>query len=274
MAASMRFQRWKEASQSGADFSKKGSIDSYIVSLVGFINSQENYFTTSSCSGRVCVYSENNLSGLKKKGCTWLYTTHEYAESGNILDAIKNSEEDAVFKFEPFVLHVQCKTLEDARIMHQVSVESGFRNSGISLGKSGKIITAVRSTHGLEVPLTSHGIVLVSDQYVEYLVKLANEKLEENMRRIDRFFSNLKIHMDQAKGHVSSSKTKNSSLNCGSCGQPITSTHSKGQKPAKHTGHVNPSRTEKNKTEKTQCNGDSKNMESDEIEDIGSLFNT
>jgi len=34
------------------------------------------------------------------------------------------------------------------------SIESGFRNSGLTLGKAGKIVLAVRSTHGLEVPLT------------------------------------------------------------------------------------------------------------------------
>lgn len=35
--------------------------------------------------------------------------------------------------------------------MHLTAVESGFRNSGITVGRAGKFVSAVRSTHGLEV---------------------------------------------------------------------------------------------------------------------------
>jgi len=47
---------------------------------------------------------------------------------------------------------------------HTCALESGFRNSGITLGKHGKIILAVRSCIGLEVPLTDDGIMLVSKE--------------------------------------------------------------------------------------------------------------
>ena len=41
-----------------ADLSRKGSIDDYIRPLVGCINSNHNYVTTSSCSGRILIYCE------------------------------------------------------------------------------------------------------------------------------------------------------------------------------------------------------------------------
>jgi tRNA(Phe) wybutosine-synthesizing methylase Tyw3 len=47
---------------------------------------------------------------------------------------------------------------------HTCALESGFRNSGITIGKHGKIILAVRSCIGLEVPLTEDGIMLVSNE--------------------------------------------------------------------------------------------------------------
>ena len=40
------------------DASRKGSIDAPIIELVKYINEQENYYTTSSCSGRIIVFSE------------------------------------------------------------------------------------------------------------------------------------------------------------------------------------------------------------------------
>uniref|UniRef100_A0A3P8SLC7 tRNA wybutosine-synthesizing protein 3 homolog n=1 Tax=Amphiprion percula TaxID=161767 RepID=A0A3P8SLC7_AMPPE len=64
-----------------------------------------------------------------------------------------------------------------------VAVNSGFRNSGITVGKTGKTI-AVRSTHGLEVPLSHQGKLLVEREYVDFLTQIANQKMEENLRRI------------------------------------------------------------------------------------------
>ena len=40
------------------DLSRKGSIDDYIRPLVECINSNRDYVTTSSCSGRILIYCE------------------------------------------------------------------------------------------------------------------------------------------------------------------------------------------------------------------------
>ena len=41
-----------------------------------------------------------------------------------------------------------------AKRLLTISTDTGFRNSGFTFGKAGKVVLAVRSTHGLEVPLT------------------------------------------------------------------------------------------------------------------------
>lgn len=65
------------------------------------------------------------------------------------------------------------------------SLESGYRNSGLTIGKAGKLVLAVRSTHGLEVPLTDHlGRLLVDQNYIEFVAGEANAKLLENETRI------------------------------------------------------------------------------------------
>ncbi|MBN3279025.1 TYW3 protein, partial [Polyodon spathula] len=71
-------------------------------------------------------------------------------------------------------------------LQHSVAINSGFRNSGITVGKKGKIIMAVRSTHCLEVPLSHKGQVLVQEEYIDYVVQVANRKIEENRKRIER----------------------------------------------------------------------------------------
>ena len=68
------------------------------------------------------------------------------------------------------------------------AVEAGFRNSGITMGRAGKLVTAVRSTHGLEVPLTDEaGAELVTREYITFIVEKANSKLRENFKRIAKF---------------------------------------------------------------------------------------
>ena len=57
------------------DKSRKGSLDAPIEELVWELNSQENYYTTSSCSGRIAVFQEPNEEteqrGRKAGGGEW-----------------------------------------------------------------------------------------------------------------------------------------------------------------------------------------------------------
>lgn len=152
------------------DLSKKGSIDQPIIGLVAFINSKEFLFTTSSCSGRILLFSRGET---KKKGCLWHLVSHVKLEDNALKDALANSNvSDVTFKFEPLILHIQCWTLADAQKLLAVSVASGYRNSGISIGKKGKIILAVRSTQCLAVPIPIvNGSPTVSDK-VLYVILL------------------------------------------------------------------------------------------------------
>lgn len=182
------FQQWKNQCLNKCDFSKKGSVDEDISHVVSFINSQDRYFTTSSCSGRIILFDAvSDCPDVQKQNCSWLFVTHQKCQMEDVVRGLEKSVGDATFKFEPFVLHVQCKQLEDAQLLHTVAINSGFRNSGITVGKKGKIIMAVRSTHCLEVPLSHRSHVLVTHQYLDFLVGVANQKMEENLKRIQRF---------------------------------------------------------------------------------------
>ena len=52
----------------GIDFSPKGSIDAPIVQLVDFVNDLPDFVTTSSCSGRISVFRDENST----KGIQWI----------------------------------------------------------------------------------------------------------------------------------------------------------------------------------------------------------
>ncbi|TWW73358.1 tRNA wybutosine-synthesizing protein 3 -like protein [Takifugu flavidus] len=186
------FSRWKKQCLKKLDLSKKGSVDEDISHLVSLINSRERFFTTSSCSGRIILIDRvSGISDIQKQNCHWLFVSHQKCKPDDLISALERSNGDAVFKFEPFVLHVQCRQLDDAQMMHSVAINAGFRNSGLTVGKLGKIMMAVRSTHVLEVPLSHNGKVLVEQEYIHFLTELANQKMEENLRRIQRLISAL-----------------------------------------------------------------------------------
>lgn len=190
------FQNLKTQTLAKVDRSKKGSYDVLIEDLIDYVNDQKQFCTTSSCSGRICIVSDEALNAerIKTKNCVFHFLSHEHLILNDVLNTLKSVDLSCKLKFEGFVIHIRCLTLEYARLVHQAAVSSGFRNSGISFGKKGRnIVVAVRGTLCLEVPLTDHnGKPMTSEGYVAHLVDLANSKLEENTRRIKQFEKNLK----------------------------------------------------------------------------------
>ncbi|XP_029412270.1 tRNA wybutosine-synthesizing protein 3 homolog isoform X2 [Nannospalax galili] len=176
MDRSAEFSRWKAQRLSRADLSRKGSVDEDAVGVVQLLNARDEFFTTSSCAGRILLIDGSaNGFEVQKQNCCWL-----------------------------LVVHKPC--LKDD--VHSVAVTSGFRNSGITVGKRGKMMLAVRSTHGLEVPLSHKGKLMVTEEYVEFLLNIANQKMEENKRRIGRFYDCLQHAMERDPTANPQHKTK------------------------------------------------------------------
>nr|ACO15332.1 tRNA wybutosine-synthesizing protein 3 homolog [Caligus clemensi] len=175
------------------DKSRKGSVDAPIHNFVSTINNHPDFFTLSSCSGRILL-----SSGVKKQGLKWIYASHQLGAEEEFLRSLDNalqgdefqSGDDSspilMFKMEAFILHVQCRNTEFARAFLLLATESGFRNSGITLSKSGKVVLAIRSSHGLEVPLflnKPENSLSVSHSYLAQLLVHANQKMAQNEKR-------------------------------------------------------------------------------------------
>ncbi|XP_076316176.1 tRNA wybutosine-synthesizing protein 3 homolog isoform X2 [Tachypleus tridentatus] len=193
----LSFKERKERRLNGPDLSRKKSIDKHIKHLVELINKEEVYCTASSCSGRVVLVARTDTEDgqVQKKGCKWLLVSHNVVDWNDFVGHLRNKEGSIVMKFEPMIMHVQCATLTDAQKLHATSLASGFKNSGLTISNSGNITLAIRSTHTLEVPLSKSGVVLVSDEYVKFIVGEANKKMFENQKRIERFTHTLLMEL-------------------------------------------------------------------------------
>ena len=178
-----------------SDLSRKGSVDAPIENFLNNLNKHPDYVSLSSCSGRIIIFvSSDNV----KKGCTWILVKHETVTEGD--ETWSKVKEQAgktgilTLKFEPFILHVQCRHLEAAKKLQTLASEVGFRNSGFTFGKAGKIVLAIRSTHGLQVPLSDEkGDLLIEEPYLDFLLRQANMKLGQNAEKIHKLEKNCEV---------------------------------------------------------------------------------
>jgi len=181
------FDRQKAEKLSKVDLSRKGSVDAPIVDFLKRLNGHSDYVSLSSCSGRIIIFvSGENI----KKGCQWILVKHDTVKVEDeawqkIIDCKVRDKGILTLKFEPFILHAQCRHLDAAKKLLQLANEAGFRNSGFTFGKGGKVVLAIRSTHGLQVPLSDEsGTLLVDETYVNFVINLANSKLDLNGEKI------------------------------------------------------------------------------------------
>lgn len=165
------------------DKSLKGNWDKRIVNLCTKLNSKDNYYTTSSCSGRVVLLKDSK----EKKDDLFLFVSHDkitFEKLNNELNKI-NISELIYFKQDPVILHVASRSLKDAQSLLDIATkQAGWKRCGI-LASDKRFIVELNSTEKLETPIF-HNKVLVNDDFLKIIVEEANKKLESSWEKIDR----------------------------------------------------------------------------------------
>uniref|UniRef100_A0A915KE91 tRNA wybutosine-synthesizing protein 3 homolog n=1 Tax=Romanomermis culicivorax TaxID=13658 RepID=A0A915KE91_ROMCU len=193
------FAKHKAIFLSKIDMSQKGSVDEPIENLVLYLNNNcDDYFTTSSCSGRITLFTdsidEQNTDEIKhhKKTCRFVLTSHQIIDFHTLLNAFSKFYDDETnrrkvlsFKFEPFIFQVRCRTLASAQMLHNLALECGFRNTGLTIGGQNKkkLTLTLRSTLIMEAPLNFSSTA----ESMQLLVETANEKMTKNLEMIRNF---------------------------------------------------------------------------------------
>jgi tRNA wybutosine-synthesizing protein 3 len=170
------FLQRKQDVLSKIDKSSIGKWDEKIFSLCKKINSLENYYTTSSCSGRALLMIEQD----KKGESLFVFVSHNKISFKQLKKELENAiakNKKIKFKMEPCILHIACKTLEDAEKFFEIGKNAGFKRLGI-IGTSHGFTYELNSTEKLEFPIIDKKRVLVDDDFLKIIIKEANKKLE------------------------------------------------------------------------------------------------
>lgn len=159
------------------DKSSIGRWDEKILGLCEKINSLENFYTTSSCSGRILVIKDEDV----KAPGIFEFSSHDKVQKLNL----ENMKGDLKFKQEPMILHIACRKLEDADYLMKLSQKAGFKKMGIiALGK--RIVVEINASEKIEFPLTKKGKLLVDEYFLNLVLKKANYNLEKSWEKIEK----------------------------------------------------------------------------------------
>lgn len=182
-----QFNRRKKQQFMKNDRSLKQSIDEKIRKLCEKINKNDNYYTTSSCSGRILL-----LRNIKeKRDDVILYSSHDIIDFILLKKELKKLisanklKEIIYFKQEPCILHVACSSLEYAQKLHDLAKESGWKRCGI-IASGKRFVAELNGTERLEFPVVKNGKILVDDNFLKLIVSESNMKIKESWEKIER----------------------------------------------------------------------------------------
>jgi len=186
-----KFQQQKGDAIKGLEEAKKrGEADAEMFPAIDHINSLPDYYTTSSCTGRISLFHDPG----KKMGSGWIGKWHRKVSTQEVLACMKKLPSTGIvwFMHEPTILHVVARELDNASRLVDLARNHGYKKVGILSYKDERVLVEVCGTERIDAPVGDKGRILVDDGYIEYLVGLANRKFSKGQERLKRFEQGLK----------------------------------------------------------------------------------
>ncbi len=169
---------------------ENNEVDQEILPLLNLINSLKDFYTTSSCYGRISLLHDVG----SKKDSGWVGKWHREVEFGEVLLALEKKPDDGIvwLKYEPAILHVVARDPEGAIKILTAARNTGFKKVGIIAMKKDRNMIEVCSTERMDVPIIQDGTLLVDTGYIKYLVETANKQFKKGNKKLKRLEKGLR----------------------------------------------------------------------------------
>ena len=160
-------------------------VDEGILPILSLINNFKEYYTSTSCAGRIVLLEIPNIGD--KKNAKFLGKWHRIIEPDEIKVAAKKAKKGLLWLLaQSPIIHIGSNTNEMADNMVKTAISCGFKNSGVkSIGK--KIIVEVCSTERLDAPIGRDGSLFCDEEYLQLLAEISNEVFEKSKDKLLRF---------------------------------------------------------------------------------------
>lgn len=165
-------------------------VDKKIISILDLINSSTEFYTTSSCAGRIVLLEIPKIGD--KRNAKFVGIWHRTIKSKDFLSALKNAKNGLLWILaQPPILHISAKKINSADRLVKIANASGFKNSSFkSVDKN--IVVEICSTERLDAPIGKDGVLFCNKDYLNLLIKIANEVILKSNLKLNRFKKNLK----------------------------------------------------------------------------------
>jgi tRNA wybutosine-synthesizing protein 3 len=159
--------------------------------LCNFIAKTKNFFTASSCAGRITLVGLDKKE--TKKESAFYRKWHRKVKFEEVMEGVKNFDGEVLwFKQEPIIFHLGTNNLENSKKILAICEKAGIKRAGIKVAKEGKFIIEMVGTHNINAPLKEEGKIIANEDYIKYLVKKGNEKFDKNQKMLKRFEKEIK----------------------------------------------------------------------------------
>lgn len=147
--------------------------------LLTFNKSLNDYYTTSSCSGRIALAKAPRLSyskgsGLFKFVAKW-HRPVTYSEIINVINEVGDG--DVWLLVRAPIMHFVARDLNGALRILRIAREAGFKHSGIYSVTHDGVVVEVQGEDRFEVPIVINGRLIVPTEELRRIVDVANETL-------------------------------------------------------------------------------------------------
>jgi len=175
----------------------ENKVDHKIQPILDIINNSDEYYTSSSCAGRILLLQIPRIGD--KKQAEFLGRWHRTIKTEELLNAIKKSDKGTLWLLaQSPILHIGARTNTAADKIVKIANASGFKNSNIkSIGK--KPLVEIGSTERLDAPIGEDGTLLCGREHLELLVRISNEVIEKSRLKLSRFEQEIKKYLSTSK---------------------------------------------------------------------------
>lgn len=175
----------------------EGEVDEEILPIVENINSNPDYFTTSSCAGRIALIEMPGLGD--KEAAEFLGKWHREVRVEEVIAEFSKAKDNTtVFLLaQSPIIHIRCRNLESAVKLRNLAVESGLKYSTLksltlnSKNEPVKVVVEILSSENIHVPIARSGRLFPDEDYLSFLVENANQALRRAREKLERFKANI-----------------------------------------------------------------------------------
>lgn len=162
------------------EFIKKNEVDPGVINILNLLNKDDDYYTTSSCEGRIQLIQMDHIGD--KKNSKVLGKWHSEVDKSIFSEALSvwDGKGHLYLLAQSPIFHVCCRDLQSALQLQQIASENGFRYTCIrSMRLRGadveRVTVELLTSLRLDIPIAHDGVVLPDPGHMEYLVDHCNE---------------------------------------------------------------------------------------------------